>query len=62
MVGGVLLRSAKVFGSRFPRFYQWWDVKPPGRGEDFYHLSRVSFPLSQSDFFFCLFFFFLLVE
>ena len=32
MVGGVLLGSAKVFGSRFLRFCHRWDVKPLGCG------------------------------
>ena len=31
VVKGILLGSAKVFGSRFPRFCHWRDVKPQGR-------------------------------
>ena len=45
MVWSVLLGSAKVFGSRFPRFCHRWDVKPPrggggggGGGGDFFYL------------------------
>ena len=47
MVGGVLLGSVKVFGSRFPRFCHWWDVKPP-RGISFifqgfrFHLLKLT--------------------
>ena len=60
MVGGVLLGFAKVFGSRFPRFCHLWDIKPPGGGGGFFHLSMVSFPPSQADSFFYLFFSFFL--
>ena len=53
MVGGILLGSAKVFGSRFPRFCHWWDVKPP-RGMSFIFQGFRFHLLKLTPFFFVL--------